>query len=695
LRNLEDLKAIPTTSLKHARTLCVLLFTTFFTSQVAQSQTYFANGDAEALGNDRYRLTEARTFQNGSVWYADMLDLNKPFDLSFFMYLGSADIGADGIVLVLQNRGNQALGQSGGGIGFEGFSPSLGIEFDTYQNLDFGDPVYDHIGVFKDGAISHNAPNSLVNPVPILRNFGNVEDNQNHNVRFAWDPATKNLRLWFDCELRVNLTFDLVQDVFGGSSSVFWGFTSATGGQVNVHQVELRDDIIIKKEFKVCDGDSIRLSAQPSEDNFYRWTPNEFLSDDDLRAPWTKPERDMEYVVEYRGLCNEQLFDTFTIDWGPKPIVPAIADTLLCGPDAVKVVDWNPVIADEIRWNDGSSARRREIAESGDYSVSATIGHCKANTSFNVYKTDFPSVSIEGPDALCDGNEIELRANGSPEDIEILWSTGSMLESITVNAVGTYSVRAENRCGEATAEKTIIEQASPFVDLGEDRDLCEGDSFYLNDAGSTPTKTWNTGSQEDSILIREPGLFYVVVEDEFGCTSADSVLIRLVTSPAWVLDPEILLCRNEVFVVDVPDEYTEVIWNDGFSENQRQFQNDSGLFEVTYGNLCGEDQKSTNIEVIDCYCDVYFPNAFTPNGDVVNSVYAPVRDCTKMLSFSITIYNRWGQVVFRGNRWEDLWDGRFQETVIPGVYAYVSEYKAQLNGYEEDSRVSGIIHVVR
>ena len=662
---------------------------------VSQAQVYFANGDAEAIGNNRYRLTEARTFQNGSVWYADMLDLTQSFDLSFQMYLGSADIGADGVVLVLQNRGNQALGQSGGGIGFEGFSPSLGIEFDTYQNLDFGDPSYDHIGVFRDGAISHNATNSLTTPVPVLLSRANVEDNQNHNVRFAWDPSTRNLRLWFDCELRVNLTIDLVNNVFNGNSNVFWGFTSATGGQVNVHQVELRDDIIIKKEFKVCEGDSIRLAAQPSKDNFYRWTPNEFLSDDDIQAPWTKPERDMEYVVEYRGLCDEQLFDTLSVDWSPKPIVPEIEDTLLCGEDAVKIVDWSSVVADDIRWNNGSTQLRREISESGDYTLYATVDHCTANASFNVYKTDFPSVSIEGPDALCNGQEIQLEANSSPDDVEVLWSTGSQDASITVNTIGSYSVRVENRCGEASDEKTIIDQASPYVDLGENRNLCEGDSLYLSDAGTTPNKTWNTGSNQDSILVREPGIYYVDVEDEFGCSARDSVVVRLVTFPAWNLDPEVLLCRNEVFVVNVPDAYTEVLWNDGFSDNQRSFQNDSGFFEVTYGNLCGQEVKSTNIDVIECYCDVYFPNAFTPNGDVLNSEYAPVRDCTKMLSYSITIYNRWGEVVFRGNTWEELWDGTYQGQIVPGVYGFVAEYKAQLNGFNENSRSSGVIHLIR
>ncbi|MFM1930831.1 MAG: hypothetical protein RL226_134, partial [Bacteroidota bacterium] len=97
----------------------ILIFLLFIVSSlVGNSQTYFLNGTAFALGGDCYLLTPAIGNQNGAVWYANQIDLTEPFDLKFEMNFGIVDAnGADGIMFVLQTVGTNALGQSGGGLG--------------------------------------------------------------------------------------------------------------------------------------------------------------------------------------------------------------------------------------------------------------------------------------------------------------------------------------------------------------------------------------------------------------------------------------------------------------------------------------------------------------------------------------------------------------------------------------------------
>ena len=50
------------------------------------------------------------------------------------------DIGEDELVFVLKDKSNSSVGNYGGGMGYEGISPSFGIEFDTYYNS--FDPTY-------------------------------------------------------------------------------------------------------------------------------------------------------------------------------------------------------------------------------------------------------------------------------------------------------------------------------------------------------------------------------------------------------------------------------------------------------------------------------------------------------------------------------------------------------------------------
>ena len=187
----------------------------------AAAQTYFLNGTAVDAGADCYQLTTTQPTQNGAVWYADQLDLNAPFDVRFELNFGTLDgNGADGIMFVLQQVGTSALGASGGGLGFLGFGTSFGVEFDTWQNADFGDPFADHIGLVSDGSVVHTAATAYSPTVQMSSTNANVEDGQPHSGRIVWDPATQEVAVYFDCVLRLTAVVDLVGDVFGGNPAV-------------------------------------------------------------------------------------------------------------------------------------------------------------------------------------------------------------------------------------------------------------------------------------------------------------------------------------------------------------------------------------------------------------------------------------------------------------------------------------------
>ena len=103
-------------------------------------------GDASPLGSDCYQITANSDWELGAVWFNDQLDLTQSFTIEVDVNLGSTDSdGADGIVFVMQAVGPLAIGLAGGGLGFEGFNPSFGVEIDTWQNSEATDPVADHL----------------------------------------------------------------------------------------------------------------------------------------------------------------------------------------------------------------------------------------------------------------------------------------------------------------------------------------------------------------------------------------------------------------------------------------------------------------------------------------------------------------------------------------------------------------------
>ena len=155
----------------------------------------------------------------------------------FNVFLGCTDAdGADGIAFVLQPI-STSIGAQGGGIGYDGVNPSIGVLVDTWQNLEDNDPFDDHIAIHKNGIIDHSPLTDVAQPVTALATGGNIEDCQWHTLRIAWDPVTKVISTQIDGVDRVSATIDLVADIFNGNDMVFWGFTAATGGSTNVQKI--------------------------------------------------------------------------------------------------------------------------------------------------------------------------------------------------------------------------------------------------------------------------------------------------------------------------------------------------------------------------------------------------------------------------------------------------------------------------
>jgi gliding motility-associated-like protein len=75
------------------------------------------------------------------------------------------------------------------------------------------------------------------------------------------------------------------------------------------------------------------------------------------------------------------------------------------------------------------------------------------------------------------------------------------------------------------------------------------------------------------------------------------------------------------------------------------------------------------------YYPLRMPNVFTPNADGKNDVFRiPPSTPQKIKSFSI--FNRWGQMVFRTTNSSAGWDGSFKNQIQPvGTYVWMIDYE--------------------
>lgn len=636
------------------------------------AQTYFLQGDATFLGDDCYRLTPALNTQNGAVWYADQIDLTQAFDLEFLMNFGDNDEnGADGICFVLQTVGNTALGESGGGLGFLGFAPAFGVEFDTWQNTQFGDPWFDHIGIVSNGDVSHISGNSIAGPVQASATSTNIEDGEDHIVRITWDPETTLVQVFFDCEFRLESQVDLVNQIFNGQTNVFWGFTAATGGAVNNQTVCLQENILSSEpEILLCTGGSTQLVAAGNPNGGYNWTPTTYLDEPTSQTPTATPEENITYTVEYTDLCGNALAAEVSIILedlevnisGPTEINCASAVATLTAnsnfgqPNAFS---WS---TENGSFTTGTGAPSVIINSGGTYSVNLIHDEqCSATDEITVV-ADFtqPLVLIEGDSLLnCIAPSILLEGSTDATTAQYVWSTNGGLLSgdpanpaITAQQGGTYTLTVTDTSNGCSAEESVEiseDVIFPFLTMGTADTLsCRVASVTIEGTVVQPENaliSWSSdsgglpaGSANPAPIVSEEGWYILTAtHPTSGCVTTDSVYV--------------------------------------FSDGQGEVD----LSQLT------------------------FPNVFSPNNDGVNDRYFPfllndisfnVLGITSKLDFKV--YNRWGTLVYDTEGRVNTWDGSDGGGNIlnEGAYYYIVDIETRC-GTPPNMPVTGSFEILR
>ena len=106
---------------------------------------------------------------------------------------------------------------------------------------------------------------------------------------------------------------------------------------------------------------------------------------------------------------------------------------------------------------------------------------------------------------FCSGDNATLTSSNG---VSYLWSTGDTTQSIFVTAGGNYTVivRDTNGCVSTSSISTVVEIFPPYVDLGNDTTLCEGENLEINLNISGANYLWSDGSNKSNFLINKEGM---------------------------------------------------------------------------------------------------------------------------------------------------------------------------------------------
>jgi len=143
-----------------------------------------------------------------------------------------------------------------------------------------------------------------------------------------------------------------------------------------------------------------------------------------------------------------------------------------------------------------------------------------------------------------------------------------------------------------------------------------------------------------------------------GCDST-TILNLHVSQPPQQINMSKTICEGDAYVLPWDSTVTT-----------------AGTYVYHHTNVNGCDSLVENVTVIDSACPLYLymPTAFTPNKDHHNDIFKPLFS-GHIADYRLSIYNRWGKLIFSSTNLSAGWDGTVQGIEQPlGTYVWICSY---------------------
>jgi len=284
-----------------------------------------------------------------------------------------------------------------------------------------------------------------------------------------------------------------------------------------------------------------------------------------------------------------------------------------------------------------------------------------------------------------DDGSILLNVAGGTSPYNYVWSNGSISQNISSLQAGTYTVYLTDDNGCAQDSTFFVTQPPQLLsNAGTDFNVCGQSQANLNAVNplygiggwvlsSGPSTLLFADSTNHTSLISNLSfgdyqLLWVVSDGV--CADSDLVIVNVSSEIIAQAGSDKTLCGKEINLNSTRPQFGYGYWSDSSSaiiaDTADPFTSVSNLsyglniFNWIVVNGTCRDTGTIKVFVrdsIDCLDPVLLPNAFTPNNDGYNDFFE-IKGIQDFLDNEITIFNRWGLIVYHTENYFNTWDGR-------------------------------------
>ena len=321
-------------------------------------------------------------------------------------------------------------------------------------------------------------------------------------------------------------------------------------------EVNLGNDTLL------CEGESIILNAY-NDGSTYIWQDGSTNSNYIVSQEGT-------YTVEVNS--NECIsFDTILVEYSPYPEIELGDNLEICEGDSIILNAFYSGAS--FLWQDGSTNSTFTVTETGTYTVELNYNNCIYQDSIFIQVNQYPIINLGSDTILCEGDSLLVSSFSTGSSY--LWNTGDTTSELVITSSGLYSVEVNSQG--CISRDSIFATFSPIpvIGLGEDLELCEGDSITLDAYFPDANYLWNTGDTSATIIVSQTGTYSVVLNIN-NCTYSDTINITVFEYPIFTLGNDTSICDESSFIIDLSNTVGSYLWQNGDT---------SGIVTISQGGV--------------------------------------------------------------------------------------------------------------
>jgi len=271
-----------------------------------------------------------------------------------------------------------------------------------------------------------------------------------------------------------------------------------------------------------CNNDTLHLSAPAGFIN-YSWSNNYKINSTTAQNVIVNPLTDTAYYVKVEKTPGCFAYDTVRIKVNTSAPISLGTDKSFCSGDSA-VFDAGGGFNQYV-WNNASNSQQISVTTAGTFSViGITAQGCRSYDTVKVNVFSNPVVSLDQSNYLCTGTSRILDAGGHSS---YLWNDGSTSQKIIAKNVGIYAVQVTDNNGCKGSDTTEITSFLPLPSdfLPNDTLLCSYDKLSIKPIQAYKTYQWSTGASAASLIVSQPGTYWLQVKDAKCCVGRDTMII--------------------------------------------------------------------------------------------------------------------------------------------------------------------------